>query len=83
MSGSALVTCQWLYDQFGNDRKWKRIQILDCSYYPDTPGRSAKEEFEKLHITGAYFFNVLLCTDKTSKLSNMLPAVGPFNDYVR
>ncbi|XP_063713014.1 thiosulfate sulfurtransferase-like [Symsagittifera roscoffensis] len=81
MSGSTLVTSQWLNDQLINDRKKKRIQILDCTHYTD--GTSAKDKFEKLHVKGAYFFNVVQCVDKTSKISNMLPAVGPFNDYVR
>ena len=81
MSGSTLVTCQWLNDQLISDRKKKRIQILDCSYFTDGP--SGKEQYDQLHIKGAYFFNIPQCTDKTSKISNMLPAVGPFNDYVR
>ncbi len=72
----------WLNDQLQSDRKKKRIQILDCSFYLQGEA-NAKEEYEKSHITGAYFFNIPQCTDKTSKLSNMLPAVGPFNDYVR
>ncbi|KAM7394639.1 hypothetical protein PAMP_021427 [Pampus punctatissimus] len=79
LQAGALVTSKWLAEAMKVQRK---MRILDTSWYLPKLRRNAKSEFKKRHITGAAFFDIDQCCDKTSPLDHMLPSESFFADYV-
>lgn len=79
LQARALVTSKWLAEAMKVQGK---MRILDTSWYLPKLRRSAKSEFKKRHITGAAFFDIDQCCDKTSPLDHMLPSEKFFADYV-
>ena len=57
-----LVSCEWLYQNLKNEN----LCILDCSWHLPGTNRNGKEEFDKLRIPGAIFFDIDYFSDEKS-----------------
>lgn len=78
----ALVSGQWLADAIRNNLVGPGLRILDASWYLAKTKRDPRAEFAQRHIAGSSFFDIDVCSDKTSAFDHMLPAAGHFSDYV-
>ena len=76
---SELVSTNWLYKNINN----KNLVILDCSWHMPIERRNGVEEFNKMHIKNAYFFDIDKISDLKTNLPHMLPSKSKFEDKVR
>jgi len=76
---SELVSTNWLYKNINN----KNLVILDCSWHMPSERRNGGEEFNKMHIKNAYFFDIDKISDLQTNLPHMLPSKSKFEDKVR
>ncbi|XP_054459778.1 3-mercaptopyruvate sulfurtransferase-like [Anoplopoma fimbria] len=79
LQARALVSSRWLSEAV---KVPGRVRVLDTSWFLPKLRRSAKSEFQKRHISGALFFDMEQCCDRTSPLDLMLPSDRLFSDYV-
>ncbi|XP_006865342.1 PREDICTED: 3-mercaptopyruvate sulfurtransferase [Chrysochloris asiatica] len=78
----ALVSAQWVAEALRAPRAGTPLQLLDASWYLPKLGRDARREFEERHISGAAFFDLDQCSDRTSPYDHMLPSASHFAEYV-
>lgn len=76
--GSALVSCEWLYQNL--DRP--ELAVLDASFFLPRQHRNAKQEFNKQHIPGAQFFDIDEIADQQSPLPHTLPNAEQFAEQI-
>ena len=76
---SELVSTNWLYKNI-ND---KNLVILDCSWHMPVEKRNGREEFNKMHIKNAYFFDIDKISDIKTNLPHMLPSKRKFEEKIR
>ena len=69
-----LISTEWLANHLSDPD----ICILDCSWHMPAAKRSAKAEFDFLHIPGAQFFDLDAISDTESKLPHMMPSAEKF-----
>ena len=69
-----LISTEWLANHLSDPD----ICILDCSWHMPATKRSAKAEFDFLHIPGAQFFDLDAISDTESKLPHMMPSAEKF-----
>lgn len=74
-----LVSTQWLDDHLSHPD----LRVLDGTWFLPTEERNGAEEFEKLHIPDARFFDIDDISDNRSDLPHMLPPVEKFLSRVR
>jgi thiosulfate/3-mercaptopyruvate sulfurtransferase len=78
MTQSALVSCQWLKQNFSDENQ----VILDASFFLPRQRRDAQNEYQKTHIPGALFFNIDEIADLTKPLPHTLPSTEKFAEAV-
>lgn len=61
------------------ERAPSALKIIDASWYLPAMGRSGREEYDKVRIPGAAFFDIDV-TDDTSDLPHMLPSARFFEE---
>ena len=76
---SELVSTNWLYKNINN----KNLVILDCSWHMPIERRNGGEEFNKMHIKNAYFFDIDKISDLKTNLPHMLPSKRKFEEKIR
>ena len=76
---SELVSTNWVYKNLNN----RRLVILDCSWHMPIERRNSMEEFKKMHIKNAYFFDIDKISDIKTNLPHMLPSQRKFEKKVR
>ena len=76
---SELVSTNWLYKNIDN----KNLVILDCSWHMPIEKRNGEEEFNKMHIKNAYFFDIDKISDLKTNLPHMLPSKRKFEEKIR
>jgi len=76
---SELVSTNWLYKNINN----KNLVVLDCSWHMPIEKRNGGEEFNKMHIKNAYFFDIDKISDIKTNLPHMLPSQRKFEEKVR
>lgn len=74
-----IVETDWLAEHLDSPD----VVVLDGSMHLPTSGRNAREEFAKLHIPGAQFFDIDAVADKKSPLPHMLPSSVQFASQVK
>uniref|UniRef100_A0A4X2K0K7 Mercaptopyruvate sulfurtransferase n=1 Tax=Vombatus ursinus TaxID=29139 RepID=A0A4X2K0K7_VOMUR len=75
----ALVSAKWVAKSL---KESQPLKLLDASWHLPTLKREPRQEFEEGHIPGAAFFNIDLCSDRTSPYNHMLPDAAEFAEYV-
>ncbi|XP_056654869.1 3-mercaptopyruvate sulfurtransferase isoform X2 [Monodelphis domestica] len=75
----ALVSAKWVAEALKTSQP---LQLLDASWYLPKMKRDPRQEFEERHIPGAAFFDIDLCSDRTSPYDHMLPKAEDFAEYV-
>ncbi|XP_050393081.1 3-mercaptopyruvate sulfurtransferase [Patella vulgata] len=80
MNHPALVSVKWLAERVASS--CKTIRIIDASWHLPNTGRNAREEYSKEHITGALFFDIDECANKSIPMSHMIPSPSQFEEYV-
>ncbi|XP_034633289.1 3-mercaptopyruvate sulfurtransferase isoform X1 [Trachemys scripta elegans] len=78
----ALVSAKWLSETIKSPQAGQAVKILDASWYLPKMKRDPRHEFEERHIPGAAFFDIDLCSDRTSPYDHMLPSADDFAEYV-
>lgn len=78
---STLVSTKWLADQLAQPSA-PALRVLDGSFHLPFMKRNAFQEFCQGHITGAQFFDLDACSDKSSEYDHMLPPGEQFANYV-
>src|SRR4051812_42565450 len=74
-----LVSTEWLAQNM-----WRPdVVIADASWYLPQAGRNAREEYRKVHIPGAVFFDIDAISDQKTDLPHMLPDPVAFASSVR
>lgn len=76
MSPPLLVTCEWLNEQISSGCKDADMVILDVSW---SSTKNCSEEFQKQHIPGAQYLNVL-DAEHTDIYPRNIPSVESFTD---
>ena len=76
---SELVSTNWLYKNINN----KNLVLLDCSWHMPIERRNGGEEFNKMHIKNAYFFDIDKISDLKTNLPHMLPSKKKFEEKIR
>ncbi|XP_061080254.1 3-mercaptopyruvate sulfurtransferase-like [Conger conger] len=79
---AAIVAAKWLGEAIKANKIGPSLRILDASWYLPKLNRNVINEFNERHISGASFFDIDQCCDKTSSLDHMLPNEREFADYV-
>ncbi len=74
-----LVSTDWLARQIGR----KDLHIMDTSWYMPASQRNASEEFAKLSLPGAHFFDIDKTCDRSSNLPHMLPSEDVFAQAIQ
>lgn len=74
-----LVSTEWLAAHI----KDPDLRILDASWYLPDMGRNGREEFGKVHIPGARYFDIDDVSDGRSDLPHMVPPVEKFMSRLR
>jgi thiosulfate/3-mercaptopyruvate sulfurtransferase len=69
MKDSALVSCEWLYQNINSPT----LIILDATFFLPRQQRNATSEFLSGHIPGALFFDIDVVADLTAPLPHTLP----------
>ncbi|KAM5148853.1 3-mercaptopyruvate sulfurtransferase-like [Mantella aurantiaca] len=78
----ALVSPRWLLDTLrAGSAVRSNVQVLDASWHLPKTGRDAWREYKERHISGAYFFDIDICSDRTSPYDHMLPSADQFAEY--
>ncbi|XP_038612343.1 3-mercaptopyruvate sulfurtransferase [Tachyglossus aculeatus] len=77
----ALVSAKWVAEALRSPGTGQRVQLLDASWYLPKLKRDPQKEFEDRHIPGAAFFDIDLCSDRTSPYDHMLPTAQSFAEY--
>ncbi|CAL1588819.1 unnamed protein product [Knipowitschia caucasica] len=78
-----LVSSQWLLEAIRNNRISPKLRILDASWYLAKTKRDARAEFAQSHISGASYFDIDECCEKScGDLDHMLPSPERFSQYV-
>ncbi|XP_074127692.1 3-mercaptopyruvate sulfurtransferase isoform X1 [Sminthopsis crassicaudata] len=75
----ALVSASWVAKSL---KASQPLRLLDASWYLPKMNRDPRQEFEQSHIPGAAFFDIDLCSDRTSPYDHMLPSATDFAEYV-
>lgn len=78
----ALVSAQWLQDAIRNNLVGPKLRVLDTSWYLPKTKRDPRAEFAHAHIPGSSFFDIDVCSDRSSGLDHMLPGPAHFSSYV-
>ncbi|XP_050783053.1 3-mercaptopyruvate sulfurtransferase isoform X1 [Gopherus flavomarginatus] len=78
----ALVSAKWLSETIKSPQAGQAVKILDASWYLPKMKRDPRLEFEERHIPGAAFFDIDVCSDRTSPYDHMLPSADDFAEYV-
>uniref|UniRef100_A0A452HER9 Rhodanese domain-containing protein n=1 Tax=Gopherus agassizii TaxID=38772 RepID=A0A452HER9_9SAUR len=78
----ALVSAKWLSETIKSPQAGQAVKILDASWYLPKMKRDPRLEFEECHIPGAAFFDIDVCSDRTSPYDHMLPSADDFAEYV-
>ena len=76
---SELVSTNWLYKNINN----KNLVVLDCSWHMPIEKRNGGDEFNKMHIKNAYFFDIDKISDLKTNLPHMLPSKRKFEEKIR
>ena len=71
-----LITAEKLKDMLN------KVCILDCST-EEKDGKTAKQQFDECHISGALFFDTANCRDADSGLPNTLPVQEKFIEHMK
>ncbi|KAM4652774.1 3-mercaptopyruvate sulfurtransferase [Discoglossus pictus] len=78
----AIVSPRWLLDSIRPGSALSgTLRILDASWHLPKTGRDAWREYKERHIPGAYFFDIDVCSDRTSPYDHMLPSADKFAEY--
>ncbi|XP_072277170.1 3-mercaptopyruvate sulfurtransferase-like [Pyxicephalus adspersus] len=78
----ALVSPRWLLDTLrAGSALRSNIRVLDASWHLPKTGRDPWREYKERHIPGAYFFDIDVCSDRTSPYDHMLPSADQFAEY--
>ncbi|XP_029445927.1 3-mercaptopyruvate sulfurtransferase-like [Rhinatrema bivittatum] len=77
-----LVSAKWLSEAIRSTPIGAGLRVLDVSWYLPKLKRDARREFRERHIPGAAFFDIDVCSDRTSPYDHMLPSEDDFSEYV-
>lgn len=69
-----LVDTNWLAEHLSDPK----IRILDGSFHLPGSGRDPRQDYARMHIEGARFFDIDGICDRSTDLPHMLPAEGEF-----
>lgn len=68
----------WLENHLGDDK----LRIVDASWFLPAQNRNAQDEYNKVHIPGAVFFDQDAVVNPLSDLPHALPSPRIFADFV-
>lgn len=75
----AIVSTEWLQSHLSAPD----VRVVDATWFMPGSGRSARDEYEAMHIPGAVFFDIDEIADTSSDLPHMLPPPEKFSSRVR
>jgi len=76
---NALVSTDWLAERLGAPD----IKLADATWFLPPMGRDARQEYTKVHIPGAVYFDIDDIADSDNPLPHMMPDAATFASRVR